>query len=99
MGESKEVIRNKLKSMTNEEIVKELNAHVNIEFIINKTKFIFKNVKDSFLSEFILAEFIKVLTLEIEWYNYSSFDTIIILDEAFLIIEYTKSRIVLVQEN
>jgi len=99
MSKSKEIMKQKLDNMTDEEINSEFQVYVNIEFSINKDKFIFKNVKESFLKDFSRATFIKVLTLEIDWFNYASYDSIEILGENFLITESSRNKVVLVQGN
>jgi hypothetical protein len=98
-SKTKELVKKNLDSITDEEMISEFNARINIEFTMKNEKYIFKNVKESFLDDLSRVKLIKELTLEVEWYDYDAFDTIDILGEKFLITESTKSKVVLVQGN
>jgi hypothetical protein len=98
-SKTKELVKKNLDSITDEEMISEFNARINIEFTMKNEKYIFKNVKESFLDDLSRVKLIKELTLEVEWYDYDAFDNIEILGERFLITESTKSKVVLVQGN
>jgi hypothetical protein len=70
-----------------------------IHFDMLDKKFIFRNVDDEFLKDFSIVEFVKLFGIEIQWYYFNSFDKIVIRGEQFLIIEFTKKKIVLVRSN
>jgi hypothetical protein len=99
MSESKKIIKQNLDNITDEELISEFPNYINIEFSIKTCKYVFRNITDEFLKDFNRASFIKILTFEIEWYNYMTYDTLEVLGERFTITETSKNKCVLIRSN
>jgi hypothetical protein len=96
---SKRDLTEEFEDMDNEEILEKVKPVTNVEFDMLDKKFVFRNVDDEFLKDFSIVEFVKLFGIEIQWYYFNSFDKIIIRGEQFLIIEFTKKKVVLVRSN
>jgi hypothetical protein len=96
---SKRDLTEAFEDMDDDEILEKVRPTINIEFDMLDKKFVFRNVDDEFLKDFSILEFVKLFGIEIQWYYYGSFDRIVIRDKKFLIIEFTRKKIVLVRSN
>lgn len=96
---SKRDLAEAIEDMDDEEILEKIKPVINIEFDMLDKKFIFRNVDDEFLKDFSIVEFVKLFGIEIQWYYFNSFDSVVIRGEKFLIIEFTRKKIVLVRSN
>lgn len=99
MRKSKRDIIDDFEKMSEVEILHEYNPHVNIEFDIMGIKYVFRNVNNKFLSDFSIYEFIRELEIKTIWYNDSAYDTVFVKGVKFLIIEYSRKKIVAVRSN
>lgn len=88
-----------IKEMSDEEIIEDIQLYTNIEFDINKSKFILKNINIEFFNGFDKVKIIRLFLQEIDWYQILVYDEFDILSEKFILTERTKSKVVLVRKN
>jgi hypothetical protein len=88
-----------IKEMTNDEIIEEVQLYTNIEFEVNDSKFVFRNINIETFNDFNKVKVIRLLLQEIDWYHILTYDEFDILGEKFILIDRTKSKVVLVRKN
>jgi hypothetical protein len=88
-----------IKEMTDEEIDEKMQLYTNIEFEVNDSKFIFKNINIESFSDFNKVKIIRLLLQDIDWYHILTYDEFDVLDEKYILTERTKSKVVLVRKN
>jgi hypothetical protein len=88
-----------IKEMTNDEIIEEVQLYSNIEFEVNDSKFVFRNINIETFNDFNKVKVIRLLLQEIDWYHILTYDEFDILGEKFILIDRTKSKVVLVRKN
>jgi hypothetical protein len=85
--------------MTDDEINNDIQLYTNIEFNINNSKFILKNIILESFNGFDKVKIIRLLLQEIDWYQILLYDEFKVLDDIFILTERTKSKVVLVRKN
>jgi hypothetical protein len=88
-----------INKMTDDEINNDIQLYTNIEFNINNSKFILKNIILESFNGFDKVKIIRLLLQEIDWYQILLYDEFKVLDDIFILTERTKSKVVLVRKN